>query len=72
MANKRFQLEVQFTLHELDENGRPQYNGRFEMRDTQQLGTLDFPQVLEVMANLHTAYENIGRVTGCAETGTNG
>lgn len=63
MENKQqYQLEVRLTLLRIGENGYPTHSDRFEMADNQKLGEMTFPQVLEVMSNIHTAITNIGAI----------
>lgn len=62
MAEKNYQLELRLTITELDEHGRTSYNGRFEMSDTQALGSMPLPKMLEVMANIHSAVTSVGEI----------
>lgn len=62
MPGDKYQLEIRLTLLRVGENGYPTHSDRFEMNDNQRLGEMTFPQVLEVMSNIHTAVASIGAV----------
>lgn len=50
------------TIVRKDPSGYYSGRERFEMNDTQELGPMPFPKLLEIMANIHTAVSNIGAI----------
>jgi hypothetical protein len=56
---KQYKLDIRMTLQEVDDRGYGIGNGRFELADTVELGTLPFPELLAIMSNVHAVFTNL-------------
>lgn len=62
---QRFKLEFTARVAQVDEDGRPMnsyYNNGLEVKDTLDLGALDFMGVAGVLAQFHTLASRIAEV----------